>query len=342
MSVCLCNLSADTVLELVAQRKMELVPASPDSSEFVADPALAQEALGELVTKLPKPLELLVGDPAQRRKVPNAACHVWKGPLPRNGVLALDEGVYVSSPEFTLLQQASQLHQANLCQMLGRYVGTWTPVEDKPSGQEERAPLTSFESLNEFLQGVGLAWGKASLKTAMAYTCEGAASAPETSLQLALCLPPELYGLGMSQPIMNYEVGLSTESRILYPHDSIRIDLCWRHKMFGLEYQGEEHGGRLGEDYARWFAAHNEGYELWFLAKEQLESASQLMHIARKVAGRIGERIDDRLWPTQDEFQDLLDTLAGRKHPRPLSHKDLRRRMKVLRARLGNGRTRGR
>lgn len=331
MSICLCNLSADVALELAAQQKLELVPASPDISSFAADAEVAKEALGEFAKQLPHPIELLVDKRGKRRHAPGAAYHVWSGPLPKNSVFQLYQGVYVSSPEFTLLQQASQLHQANLCQMLGRYLGTWTPNKNEPLGQDVRAPLTSFESVKEFLEGVGRAWGKNNLKQALAYTCEGAASAPETSLQLALSLPPELHGLGILQPTMNYENELSPAAQKIYPHDTIRIDLCWRHKKFGLEHQGKEHGKQLGKDYARWFAARMMGYELWFVAQEQLESAKQLMYIARELVKRIDADVDTEAWPTESEFQDLLDILAGKTHPKPVSFEELRKRRAAAR-----------
>lgn len=230
MSICLCNLSADIALELIAQKKIEINPASPDPSSFTADPTLVDRVLGTFCEKLPRPVELLVGNAKDRRYAPGTCCHVWRGRLPKNGVFALDEGIYVSSPEFTLLQQSNQLHQVNLCQMLGRYLGTWTPMKDQPSGQGERAPLTSFDSLHELSLDMRGARGMGNLKFAMAHTCDRAASPAETSLQLALSLPPELHGLNILQPSMNYQVDLSPKAQRLYPHESIRIDLCWRHK----------------------------------------------------------------------------------------------------------------
>lgn len=333
MSVCLCNLSADTVLELAAQNKLEVGLASPDPTSFTANTALAREALGELAKELPSPLEFLVGSAQNRRPTRDAAYHVWRGPLPNNSFFTLGEGVYVTSPELTLIQQAGQLHQVSLCQMLGRYLGTWSPAKNAPNGQVERAPLATFESLNAAISEIGYSRGKSSLRLAMAYTCEGAASAPETSFQLALCLPPELSGLSILQPTMNYEVGLSSEARLLYPHDSIRVDLCWHDKKFGLEFQGKDHGNRLGEDYARWFAARKEGYELWFVANDQLRDAAQMMYIGREAAERIGHDVDEILWPTQDELQDLLDILAGLKHPKPLTRTQMRKRHAALKAR---------
>ena len=335
MSICLCNLSADSVLELIAQNKLEVTPATPDLSSFSADPVMAGEWLGPIADLLPKPIELLVDDARKRRSAAGIVSHVWRGALPKDGILALDEDIYVTSPEFTLMQQSTQLHQAALCQMLGRYLGTWTPAKDAPNGQGERTPLTTFDSLNECLVRAGAVRGSQNLKLAMAYTCEGAASAPETSLQLALSLPPEFHGLGLMLPTMNYELDLSAGARRLYQRNSIRIDLCWRDALFGLEYQGKEHGNQLGDDYARWFAARMEGYELWYVAQEQLESAVQMRHIGREVAKRIGLDVKKMAWPTEGELQDLLDILAGRKHPKPVGRTELRRRHMELKARRG-------
>ena len=326
MSICLCNLSADTVLELAARHELEVVPASPDPSSFLGNPDTAKEALGSTLELLPRPIELLLDNPNKRCRAKDVVYHVWRESLPKGGVLAIKENVYVSSPEFVLLQQANQLHQASLCQMLGRYLGTWTPVKDSPTGQKERAPLTSFEALEGFLSSLKSPKGSGNLRLAMTYTCEGAASAPETTLQLALSLPPRLHGLNLEPPMMNYEVDLSPRAQRLYPRQSIRIDLCWPDKNFGLEYSGKDHENQLGSDYARWYAAREEGYELWYVADEQLSDATQLRHIAQEVAQRLDldENVD--AWPTEGEFQDLLDILAGKKHQKPISYHDLHKR----------------
>lgn len=334
MSICLCNLSADMTLELMAQEGRELQTATPNLATFSADSALVTEALGALVERLPYPLELLVGNAKDRRSGTGLACHVWQGPLPKGSFFSLGTDVYVTSPELTLLQQAGQLHQVNLCQMLGRYLGTWSPAREARHGQVKRAPLTSLEALEGFVRATRQVRGASNLRLAMAYTCEAAASAPETTLQLVLSLPPELHGFGLPLPIMNYEVELSGVGRGLYGHEIIRIDLCWRDAGFGIEYQGEEHGTQLGKDYARWLAARAAGYELWFVAKEQLDSATQMDYIGREVAQRIGYEVNEALWPTKAELQDLLDMLARRKHAKPVTYDELRHRQAVVREQL--------
>lgn len=330
MSICLCCLSSDKALEVIAHKELDITPASPDPSLFSVDDELLDKALDTLGEPLPTPVEFLVGSAHKRLHNRDVSCHVWKGSLPRGSVVSLTEGVYVSSPEFTLLQQSTQLHQATLCKMLGRYLGTWSPLMDDAGNQGKRAPLTTFESLAGFLNGTKYAPGKSNLRLAMAYTCENAASAPETALQLALNLPPELHGLHIMQPTMNYEISLSSAAQKLYPHETIRVDLCWPHKRFGLEYQGEGHGNQLGQDYARWLAARMEDYELWFVAKDQLESAAQLLYLGREVARRIDFEVDEILWPSETELQDLLDVLSGKKHSVPVRFRELRGRRTAM------------
>lgn len=333
MSVCLCGPSADSILELCAQEGRELVPATPDPASFVANPREVAALLGSLADTLPKPVSvLLTNADARRSEARGLACHVWRGPLPKGSLFAVEEGLYVTSPELTLLLQAGQLHQAQLCQMLGRYLGTWTPDPNSPTGQAERAPLTTLERLSCYLDEMGNVRGAGNLRLAMAYTCEGAASAPETTLQLVLCLPPELHGFGLPLPTLNYEVELSPRGRRMALKGTIRIDLCWRQWHFGLEHQGEEHSKTMGQDYARWLAARDAGFELWFVAKEQLASAVQMDFIGREVAKRFGVDVDDALWPTEGELQDLLDVLSGRRHPKPVSYRELRRRQVAVKA----------
>jgi hypothetical protein len=48
MSICLCNLSSDKALEVVAHKELEITPASPDPSLFSVDDDLLSEALDKL------------------------------------------------------------------------------------------------------------------------------------------------------------------------------------------------------------------------------------------------------------------------------------------------------
>lgn len=88
------------------------------------------------------------------------------------------------------------------------------------------------------------------------------------------------------------------------------IDVCWPGIDMGLEYQGEDHGEQLGEDYARYYALDELGYQVFYVAKEQLRSADQMLYIAAKVARKLKARPGRTGWPEKDNLQMLLDLLT--------------------------------
>lgn len=52
------------------------------------------------------PVDLLVPKASQRSKGAQARFHAWKGNVPVNSMLRLEESLFVSKPEFVLLQVA--------------------------------------------------------------------------------------------------------------------------------------------------------------------------------------------------------------------------------------------
>ena len=57
----------------------------------------------------PKPLDIMVDDPAKRRNTPEQVCHVWAGPLPERSFVDIGHGVYVASPALCFVQAAAKL-----------------------------------------------------------------------------------------------------------------------------------------------------------------------------------------------------------------------------------------
>ena len=328
MSICLCGMTADKMLELLAKNKTELETVTGARlSEFSANIDDARDVLGDYLGGVDLPIELLVGSKKMRRASDRVVTHYCSKSLPDGAIKRIDEGLYVISPELCLLEQATELHLVNLCMMLGRFMATATPdrnAEDT-GGVRKRAPLTSVDRVYEFLANAKQMRGVASLREALRWTAPGAASPQETNLQLALTLPPKYGGFGLRMPEMNYKVPLEGIARELYPeHESIRIDLAWSEWGIGLEYQGEEHGAQLGEDYARYLAADASQFRLWYVAKRQLESPVEMDYLAQLVAGKIRKRINEQSWPTREHTRWLLSVLRGDVLPRPGVRFDLR------------------
>ncbi len=318
--ICLTHGTADRLLEELSVSGAELHPSSLQAHDFTPHVGMMREGLDELLGAGEDLVNVLVGVGKDYRSRSDVACHRFYGELPPGSILHVEEGIYAASPYLNLLLEARDLHLVNLCCMLGRYLGTFSSV--KPEGDSDeivkRAPLVHVDELSRYLSRFKSTAGTGSLREALRFTCENAASPQEVNLQLALCLPPSCNGFALKKPIMNYPIKLNGSDRRFYDADHIRIDLCWPEARFGLEYQGEkEHKDKMIQDIARWYAARNKGIELWFVTKEQLGDAAQMNFIAREVARRTRKRVNEWTWPTTDEVQQLLDVLKSGKWLNP-------------------------
>lgn len=329
MSICLSNLTADHILRKLRTQGTQLnVVSAAAISEFAPDVEVASEIADEFgVTSSEQP-EVLVGRQQDRRSNGSLITHLWKEAPPENSFYHLEEGIYLPTPCFCLLQQARELHFINLCQMLGYYLGTEEIKQVTEDGIRSITlpPLVTEEELWLYLKEAKGMKGVAPLRRALQYTCAGAASPQETNLQLMLTLPATCYGYGLKPPIMNYEIPLSPKAQLLYNRKSCRVDLYWKEADMGLEYQGEEHGKQLGKDYARFFALSVEGKNVLYLAKEQLHDANQMDYVAHRVAAAIGADVDGPWWPEKQHTERLIGILTGKLVPRKGEHRVLRRR----------------
>jgi len=312
MSICLCHQSADQALELLAQKKELTEPASTAIIEGLKSGRDEVLSACNDMPSITLPIHVLIGDSANTKSEQCIKTHLWKGGFPDGAIKRISDELYVASPELCLVQQANGLSFVRLCQMLGRYLGTFSPSKESVFGFVERQPLTTEEELSNFIRTLSIKRPAGIVRQAMRWTCPSSASPQEVNLQLALSLPPTYHGFALPCPHMNYEVGLEGIAKeFCMPDKTIRIDLCWPDFGIGLEYQGEYHESQIGKDYARNLAANHMGYQLWYLANEQLVDAKQLEYIARIVARKVRKKINPKTWPTTDEVQKLLDVLSG-------------------------------
>ncbi len=338
MSICLSHSSADLYLEHLAHEGTSLSnvlePASGAAAcSFTANAAEARGLLsGNWSAHLP--LDVLVSDPALRRTSAEVNAHLWTSRLPDGAIKRHQEGLYVVSPEFCLLQQAYELHMVNLCQMLGRYLATASPTTDENGKKvlKPRSPLTSLSRLGDFLAQMPRTLGVRRLREAMRYTLPGAASPQETNLQLAFSLPYTYYGFGFKNLELNHCVQLSGEARSLHNAEHLYIDLYFGTprarkgqnartlRAFGLEYQGKNYHQDPSKDASRFLAAHAEGIDLWYVGSEQIGDPEQLDYIAREVARRTGRKVNPQTWPTRKNLKVLLSILNGNIIPQPDAH----------------------
>lgn len=319
MPVCLSHGTADELLRSLAFEGVELEPAS---ASVLQDCDMGVDAAAGLLGRLPiareRQIDVLVGSEGNCHDSRAIVCHKWTSHVPDGAILKVDDGIYVSSPSFCLVQRASELHVVNLCQMLGGYLGSENKTVLLASGASKkkvREPLVGEEGLSRFLESMRGAKNVGAVREAMKWTCAHAASPRETDLQLVLTLPYRYGGYSLTPPIMNYEVPLDEKERRLCDRRCCRIDLYWHEKMFGLEYQGEHHSKQLGADCARHYALHSKGIDLWYAADEQLSHAEQMRYLAEEVARRVGRRRGAGKRPEIERLSVLLEVINHMRHP---------------------------
>lgn len=318
MAVCLSGRSAELALEAFAREGVELEPVSASClGKFSANIDDVRDILGGLHIDDP-PLHLLVGKPVDRRSSSAIAASTTSINLPDGAIKRADEGLYVVSPEFCLLQRATEAHLVNVCQTLGRFMATKVRASVADRSLVDRSPLTSVQRVNDFLSSVGNVRGSRALREALRWTAPAAASAQEVDMQLQYSLPPQYGGYDLGLPKMNDEVTLEGVAKSLLPgHKHIYIDLSWPELKIGCEYQGEQHRDQIDSDCSRELAAEAMGYKLWYIAKTQLYSSVHMGYIALQIARAQGKRTARIKWPSQEQVEWLQSVLQGHTHPKP-------------------------
>ena len=247
------------------------------------------------------PVDVLIFDERERRRSRDVRCHTWKTLLPANAFFSA-RGVYVSSPEFTFLQLASELTVAQLvalgCELCGTYVLLPRDVTH-PGALDElpkrSCPLTNVGKLREFMECLGRANGKIKANRALKYVIDGSRSPMETMAYMLLCLPPMLGGYGLPKPVMNAEIKLDDEARALALRRKCYGDLCWpdARPPLDVEYHGEVHvgGAQMKSDVGRELAIEHMGWRVMTITSPQVFDSGRFDTFARDVALAVRKRL---------------------------------------------------
>lgn len=271
-------------VEKCASRKDDVLGSIPE--EFVAPDS---------------PVDVIVFDESDRRRSRYVRCHTWRTALPRNAFYRA-RGVYVSSPEFLFLQMASELSIEQLialgCELCGTYVLLPENVirqDALDSLPKRQFPLTNRGSLQNFLDNLGKANGKAKAKRALKYVVEGSRSPMETMAYMLLCLPVALGGYGIPRLSMNERIELDDEARTIAQRRYCEGDLCWSDAVppLDVEYHGEVHVGasQMKSDVGRELGIEHMGWRVMTLTSPQVFDAARFEVVAKDVAAAVGKRL---------------------------------------------------
>ena len=248
-----------------------------------------------------RPVDVLVFSEEQRRRSKDVKCHVWETALPSNSFYRA-RGEFVSSPEFTFLQMASELSIEKLialgCELCGTYVLLPKNVTH-PGALDEMpkrvCPLTNTARIAEFLESVGKVNGKAKAQRALKYVVDGSRSPMETMVYMLLCLPVKLGGYGLPKPEMNATIELDEEARAIARRRHCEGDLCWPNTRppLDIEYHGGVHVGeaQMKSDVGRELGIEHMGWRVITVTSPQVFDETQFEIVATETAEAIGKRL---------------------------------------------------
>ena len=223
---------------------------------------------------LSAPFHLLVPTATGRSRSKTIVAHVWSGAIARHSLVTTsDEGLLVSSPEFTLLQLSGppQPHASDddkrlyerldpsdplrpiddpdrwaidsrevlLARIAMELLGTYR-LATSQSGETNygMAPLTSYNALAHFPDEIPAARGVELFRATLSHTMSLSFSPMETMLALMLSLPPRLGGYGLPKPVLN--VRLRARRGDISSQATIFPDLYWPEQEVLLEYESLE------------------------------------------------------------------------------------------------------
>lgn len=178
--------------------------------------------------------------------------------------------------------------------------GTYSRNYDNPCAgdvvYDEISHPTRFSdlySLQSFLDKARHIDGLSLAHRAARYAIDGSGSPMETYINHALTLPPKYAGLSMHKPIVNQQLRLGSEDKVLLKHKSLRPDFQWPQYHMLAEYLGEkDHSSKSArvEDKNRMQDYAITPYAAFPLMFDDVKNAATINKTAEMLAGEFMRR----------------------------------------------------
>ena len=174
-------------------------------------------------------------------------------------------------------------------ELCGTYALRPDSIEDKASRDYQLANVNALSrKVNAWKDLHGLVMAR---KVAR-YLANGAASPMESKVYLLLCLPLQYGGYNIERPVINAEIPLDPEGRLILRQDSVKPDFLWRGCKLVLEYDGEYHNDpyQRVKDEKRRAVLESMGYTVIVAKKQQVFDPIAFDGLARTLMQKLGMR----------------------------------------------------
>lgn len=190
------------------------------------------------------PLRVAAPTAGSRIQASFASCAVYERGLPPESFIDLGNGLVLPCPELLFLELARVMDPATHALLGYELCGSFSRDPRDPRCGEVRhgiSPATSTEKIGRFLSECGLVRGIAAARRALAHVRDNAWSPMEAILALALALPTDEFGYGLS--------GITLNARHENDPDLVRRgvastrvpDIELSESSVGFNYDGRDH-----------------------------------------------------------------------------------------------------
>ncbi len=262
------------------------------------DVARALDAYPQLA-RLPRPVELLVGEHAAHRRRAYATFRTWQSGLPAHSLVEIGKGagvrsesggrLYASTSEFIFLQMARELNGVELALLGYELCGAYSSKDVS----KQRPPLTTPTRLSAFLEKARGAHGSARALKALRGLAAGSRSPRESQIALLACLPRPDGGFGLRTPKLNVPIELDAGGKSVLHQERIVPDLYWPDAQIAVEYDSQSfHAGEgpSEHDARKRMVYHLMGIEVLSITNGQFKDFSAMVKILEGLAKRLGQR----------------------------------------------------
>ena len=293
MNVYLCKRSAYLLL---AGMSDEAIASAPRSSKLegcaTSAPDVHETSLSMFGIE-DMPLDLMVPDAALRPRKQGVRCHVWSSPLPEGSLLEIGEETYVTSPEATFLQMASELSLVSRIELGIELCGTYAFSPMEPGFVQRSCSISSTKKLRSYVAKSKGSYGVARAREALSWVADGSASPAETKAFMKTRLSRYRGGFGFPAPELNYRLGLSAKNAALIEKPYLVLDMFFPEKKVAIEYDSDRfHVGasRIASDARRRNLLEHMGIRVLTLTNDQLRSSRKFETFMKQLARALNVR----------------------------------------------------
>ncbi|MDR2956650.1 MAG: hypothetical protein LBU61_00525 [Coriobacteriales bacterium] len=292
-------------IALDKQRIRQRVRKAP---EKLQPPSFNQK---EILSSLSLPIDVLVASEGARRPSQWFYPHIFRGTVPDNGFVSVEDEIFVCSPELVFLQLGNVLSLLELIEtgyeLCGRFaivsseekqddVASDRPEPDATAQSKliECQQLTSVAKLKAFIERMPGQKGRSRCLRALRYIADDSASPMEIKLAMLLCLPYKLGGYGLPLPELNYHVYPGKAVRGSLDRSFYSCDLYWPEHKLAVEYDSDQfHSAteHIASDSRKRTALAMLGVDVVTVTRTQVRSFVQLENVAKVLAAKMGRQL---------------------------------------------------